>query len=152
MDEKIAKMIAVASALKVGSIIPYRSMQAKVEAFSDEHLFLSVPEIAVAPDDIEQVADGVRVRDREVENLKRRIYGLEQEIDRLKHDPYYRDQQRRRDEYERERRMSDYRMVSEFASLAMKPIRYPTNSTERVDIPAPYYDPIKWSKPSQQKG
>jgi len=150
MADKISKMLEVANRLKVGSVIPYRSMQAKVEAFSDEHLFLSVAEIAVEPDDIETLADSVKVRDREVESLKRRIYGLEQEIDRLKHDPYYRDQQRRRDEYDREKMRDSYRMMMDYGSL--KPIRYPTNSTERADIPAPYFDPLKWSNPSQKKG
>lgn len=142
---KLVAMTELSKKMELGKLVPYRDMQAKVEAFSDEHVFLSIPEIAVNPEDVESLADGVRIRDREVENLKRECQQLRGEIDRLIHDPYYLDRRRERERYDR--KMMD-RMYMEMPKYMDRDFLKPLSDTP---IAAPYFDPLSFKRPSQQK-
>lgn len=137
-------MVEISKKMELGKLIPYRNMQAKVEAFSDEHVFLSIPEIAISPEDVENLAEGVRVKDREVENLKREVHQLRGEIDRLLNDPYDMERRRERERYERKMMDRVYMEMPKYMSWDLATPHTPPK-------PAPYFDPLSFKRPSQQK-
>ncbi len=150
---KLAKMSELIKDLKIGQPIKFKNMDAKIEAFSDEAVYLCVPEVRVDPDDFEGTAEAKRIRDREIENLKSEVYRLKEENHRLLHDPYYREDARQREEFRERQRRDSYSMMRE-AMYFDKPIhRLDPRAIRLDDIPRKdyYIDPLSFKKPSQQR-
>lgn len=156
MPTPLEKMNALAAKLTVGDKFRFKGLDAKVQAFSDEHLFLEVPEIAVTPDEVEGGGDNFFVRDREMQRLKDRIRELEIDRERMLSDPRYfeemhyrhnRNRQRERDlsrisRYDTDRYVYDLQRGDIPIDLKHGP----------TPLPPTYIDDLAFKRPTQKKG
>lgn len=146
---KLEKMVALAEQLKIGEPIDYKGVEARIMAFSDEHVFV---EVEVTPEELESGIAEKRVRDLRGEELERRVYQLEQEIDRILHDPSYRERrldQAFRERRYRERRYDDMRVALDYGAVSIKNIGM-VDFSPFIEAPPPppkpvWIDPL-WSK------
>lgn len=155
---KIEKLLKLATEFKPGAAFKLRGFDAKVTAYSDEHMFLTIPEAAVDPDEIDVA--GKRVRDRELDNARDEIRRLNMEMERMLADPYYADDRRRRYRYEQDRRRDYYdsmdymRRATSMMDIVRDPFRKGPVITEGAPKPpgeAAWIDPLAWREPSQKK-
>ena len=155
MNDKLNKMVQLAKELRLGESFTFKGMTAEVLAFSDEHVFVTIPEIAVSPEEFEGAVGAKRVEDKAKEELKRQIWQLEREIDRLLHDPQYREyrmDQAYRERRYRERRYDDMRVALAYGAVSIQNIGIEDYSafTERPSEPAKpiWIDPLWGKEPS----
>lgn len=149
MSTKLEQMVALAKCLKLGQPINYKGLTAKVEAFNDEGVFLSVEEIKVDPADFEGPLDAKIVKDKREEELKRRIYALENEIDRLLYAPRYRES-RMNDEYRERNRMENYHL--QMRAMRDLPLsKMPSAFDSGLNTKSTYIDPMFYKSPTQKK-
>lgn len=164
---KLQMMLDLSKKLSIGAPFRFKGLAAKVQAFSDEHLFLTVPEIAVPPDQIESAGTEFFARDRVMLDLEKENWELKNEIERLLHDRSYRehrlDQVEMRNRRMREQDMMYRPILGRGFDLGQEP-RITDNPRRVVDVPgyftkqkevpkyeAPWIDPLSIKKPSQQK-
>lgn len=157
MVTKLEMMVELSKCLKLGQPIPYKGMTANVLAFNDEGVFLTVPEVKVPPEEFEGPVDQKRIKDRELEEARREIHSLRNEIDKMLYDREYYEYRRRRDDrYHRQRRerMAD---LNDAMNLMMSP-RFTGiygGGEFRMEEALPkkeiWIDPLAYKQPSQKR-
>lgn len=154
---KLEKLLQMAKQFKLGDAFTVRGMDAKIIAYSDEHVFFSIPELAVDPDEIDLQAK--RARDLKLENANAEIYRLQEELRRLMVDPSYYNHRRERELYN-DRAMRDrYNMMDYMRNISPRDIvrdpflKGPRLTEYQPPVPgeAPWIDPLPLKVPSQKK-
>ena len=157
MVTKLQQMVELSKCLKLGQPVPYKGLAAKVMAFNDEGVFLTVEEIKVAPEEFEGPVEAKMVKDKQVEEARREAHQLRNEIDRLLNDPeYYAYRREREGRYRRE-----MMRMREDSMYAMRNMMSPIHTGiygggEFVSAsPMPkremWIDPLSYKQPSQKK-
>lgn len=121
MNDRLRKMVELSQQIKVNDFFQYKNLEAKVLAFSDEHVFAVVPEVIITPEEFEGAVGHKLVRDQNVERLRKENHQLNNEIERLLLDPeYYKYRAHQRDRERRYRERELYRMDRSYDEFMLR--------------------------------
>lgn len=152
---KLEQMVELVKKLELGQVLPFRDLEAKVMAFSDEAVYLSVPEIRVEPDLFD--AQTTRVDDRALREARNEIMRLKQEMEHMLEDSRYYEYKRSKEHHYRDRmrqlsRETDRSYRDMYLSPNYTGIYGGSEFTSRVDLPKRemWIDPLSYKEPTQK--